>query len=302
MQAYGTIYSVLMKLIHVAAPIVPFITEEIYHNLRSEDMPESIHLADYPVEDSSLRDLELEQKMAITRQAVSMGRALRSMHNYKIRQPLKAIYLVTRDSTEKKVLREMEEIIREELNVKDVLFKENEEDLVEYSAKPNYKVLGKKLGKHMKSVAKKIEALSMNEIQSLMEGATLYIEYDDGSLELTLDGIVVQRTEKENVKVINEGSLTVGLDTEITEELRNEGMVRDLVRSIQNMRKDRGLEVTDRIYLYIEGPDSIKQAVESFEDHLLQETLAEEYSWKSDGNAEEIECGDQTCMVGLKKA
>ncbi len=302
MQAYGTIYSVLMKLIHVAAPIVPFITEEIYHNLRSEDMPESIHLADYPVEDSSLRDLELEQKMAITRQAVSMGRALRSMHNYKIRQPLKAIYLVTRDSTEKKVLREMEEIIREELNVKDVLFKENEEDLVEYSAKPNYKVLGKKLGKHMKSVAKKIEALSMNEIQSLMEGATLYIEYDDGSLELTLDGIVVQRTEKENVKVINEGSLTVGLDTEITEELKNEGMVRDLVRSIQNMRKDRGLEVTDRIYLYIDGPQSIRQAVESFEEHLLQETLAEEYIWKSDGNAEEIECGDQTCKVGLKKA
>ncbi len=302
MQAYGTMYSILMKLIHVAAPIVPFITEEIYHNLRSGNMPESIHLAAYPVEDTSLRDLELEQKMAITRQAVSMGRALRSMHNYKTRQPLKAIYLVTRDSTERKVLREMEDIIREELNVKDVLFKENEEDLVEYSAKPNYKVLGKQLGKHMKSVAKKIEALTMSEIQSLMEGATLYLDYDEGSLELTLDGIVVQRTEKENVKVINEGSLTVGLDTEITEELKNEGMVRDLVRSIQNMRKDRGLEVTDRINLYIEGPDSIRQAIESFEEHLLQETLAENYSWKAEGKPEEIECGDETCRVGLKKA
>jgi len=302
MQAYGTIYSVLMKLIHVAAPIIPFITEEIYLNLRSEDMPVSVHLSDYPVEESSLRDLELEQKMAITRQAVSMGRALRSMHNYKTRQPLKAIYLVTRDSTERKVLREMEDIIREELNVKDVLFKENEEDLVVYSAKPNYKVLGKKLGKHMKSVAKKIEALSMNEIQSLMEGATLYVDYDDGSLELTLEGIVVQRTEKENVKVINEGSLTVGLDTEITEELKNEGMVRDIVRSIQNMRKDRGLEVTDRIYLFFDGSDAVKQAIESFEEHVLQETLAENYSWKIDGEAEHIECGDETCKVGLKKA
>ncbi len=302
MQAYGTLYSVLMKLIHVAAPIVPFITEEIYQNLRSDNMPESVHLADYPVEDSSLRDNDLEQKMAITRQAVSMGRALRSMHNYKIRQPLKAIYLVTRDSTEKKVLREMEDIIREELNVKDVLFKENEEDLVVYSAKPNYKALGKKLGKHMKSVAKKIEALTMNEIQSLMEGATLYLDYDGGSMELTLDGIVVQRTEKENVRVINEGSLTVGLDTEITEELKNEGMVRDIVRSIQNMRKDRGFEVTDRIYLFIDGPDSVKTAIESFEDHLMQETLAEGYSWKADGGAEQIECGDETCKVGLKKA
>ncbi|MDZ7793450.1 MAG: isoleucine--tRNA ligase [Spirochaetia bacterium] len=302
MQAYGTIYSVLMKLVHVAAPIIPFITEAIYQNLKTEGMPQSVHLADYPVENSALRDHELEQKMAITRQAVSMGRALRSMHNYKTRQPLKAIYLVTRDSTERKVLREMEDIIREELNVKDVLFKENEEDLVVYSAKPNYKVLGKSLGKHMKSVAKKIEALSMSEIQSLMEGATLYIDYDEGSLELTLDGIVVQRTEKKNVKVINEGSLTVGLDTEITEELKNEGMVRDIVRSIQNMRKDRGLDVTDRIYLYIDGADTVKQAVESFEEHLLQETLAENYSWSEGGEAEQIDCGEETCKVGLKKA
>jgi isoleucyl-tRNA synthetase len=265
-------------------------------------MPQSVHLCDYPVADVKLRDLELEQKMAITRQAVSMGRALRSMHNFKTRQPLKAIYLVTRDATEKRVLREMEDIIREELNVKDVLFKENEEDLVVYSAKPNYKVLGKKLGKHMKTVAGKIESLAMSEIQSLMEGSTLYIEYDADSLELTIDGVIVQRTEKENLKVLNEGSLTVGLDTEITEELKHEGAVRDLVRSIQNLRKERGLMVTDRIQLYIDGPDNLRKAVETFEDHLLQETLAVSYDWKDDGDPITVECGDNTCRVGLVKA
>jgi len=302
LQAYGTIYSVLMKLIHVAAPFIPFITEEIYQNLRTDGSPESIHLADYPVADEKLRDHELERKMAITRQAVSMGRSLRSMHNYKIRQPLKAIYLVTRDGTEKRVLREMEEIIREELNVKDVLFKENEEDLVTFSAKPNYKVLGKKLGKHMKAVAAKIEALSMNEIQSLMEGATLYLDYDGGSLELTTDGIVVQRKEKEHMKVINEGSLTVGLDTEITEELRKEGTVRDLVRGVQNLRKERGLEVTDRIVLYLNGPAEVKAAVQDFEEHLLAETLAVKYLWQEEGEAVEIECGLESCKVALSKA
>jgi len=302
MQAYSTLYGVLMKLVKVAAPIIPFITDDIYRNLSVKGMPESVHLCDYPEADTALRDLELEQKMAITRQAVSMGRSLRSMHNYKIRQPLKAIYLVTRDSTEKRVLREMEEIIREELNVKDVLFKENEEDLVTYSAKPNYKVLGKKLGKHMKSVAKKIELLKMSEIQSMMEGSTLYIDYDEGSLELTIEGVVVQRTEKQNLKVLNESSLTVGLDTEITEELKNEGAVRDLVRSIQNLRKERGLMVTDRIQLYLEGPETLKTAVESFQDHLLQETLAVGYDWKEAGDPITVECGENTCKVGLTKA
>ncbi|MGC9312930.1 MAG: isoleucine--tRNA ligase [Sediminispirochaetaceae bacterium] len=302
MQAYSTIYSVLMKLVKVAAPIIPFITDEIYQNLRTKDMPQSVHLCDYPLADVKLRDLELEQKMAITRQAVSMGRALRSMHNFKIRQPLKAIYLVTRDATEKRVLREMEDIIREELNVKDVLFKENEEDLVIYSTKPNYKVLGKKLGKHMKTVAGKIESLAMSEIQSLMEGSTLYIEYDADSLELTIDGVIVQRTEKENLKVLNEGSLTVGLDTEITEELKHEGAVRDLVRSIQNLRKERGLMVTDRIQLYLDGPDNLRKAVETFEDHLLQETLAVSYDWKDEGDPITVECGENTCRVGLVKA
>ncbi|MCK5197368.1 MAG: isoleucine--tRNA ligase, partial [Spirochaetales bacterium] len=210
-QAYETLYSVLMKIIHVAAPFIPFITEEIYQNLKTEVMPESLHLSDYPVANSIIRDEELEKKMEITRQAVSMGRALRSIHSLKIRQPLKSMYIVTKDIKERAVLREMEYIIIEELNVKDIIFKENEEELVEYKAKANFKVLGRSLGKNMKAAARKIEELSMMEIQSLLDGATLHLDYGNGEFELKEDGIVIQRIEKANLKILNEGSLTIGL-------------------------------------------------------------------------------------------
>ena len=154
----------------------------------------------------------------------------------------------------------------------------------------------------MKEVASKIQALSMSEIQSILDGATLYIDYAAGSLELTEESIQVQRKEKENVRVLNEGSLTVGLETEITEELRREGTVRDLVRSIQNMRKDSGLEVTDRIRLALHGSEDVRMAVESFEEHLLSETLAVDYEWREPEEPVKVECGDTVCSVGLSKA
>ncbi len=301
-QAYETLYSVLMKLITVACPFIPFVTEEIYQNLKPEGYADSIHLADWPVADQTKRDEDLEIKMAVTRQAVSMGRALRSMHSLKTRQPLKALNLVTRDQKEKLVLREMADIIAEELNVKDVIFRENEEELVEYSAKANFKVLGKTLGKNMKAAAAAIEELTPGEIQSLLDGATLSLDLDFGTLELTEESVVIQRNEKENMKVLNEGSLTIALDSEITEELRQEGVIRDIVRSIQNMRKEADFDVTDRIVLSISGSDSIKAAVEAFQDYLSAETLAESWVWEVVPNAQKVECGDDECSIALKKA
>lgn len=301
-QAYETLYAVLHKLIRVAAPFIPFITEEIYQNLRTESMSESVHLCDFPVADETRRDQDLEMKMNITRQAVSMGRALRSMHSIKIRQPLKALHLVTRNKEEKKVLREMEDIIREELNVKEVVFRENEEELVEYTAKPNYRKLGKQLGKDMKAAAKKIEALDMDEIQSLLEGATLSIDLGTRPLDITQEDVVIQRNEKENLKVLNEGSLTVALDPEVTPELKLEGTVRDIVRSVQNLRKEEGLDVTDRIHLYIHGSQQVKDAVENFEEHLISETLAVSWRWEKRSEATRVECGDEDCYISLQKA
>lgn len=305
-QAYETLYSVLITLVQVAAPFIPFITEEIYGNLKAKGLPESVHLTDFPVYDPGRRDVELEQKMKLTRQAVSMGRALRTLHNLKIRQPLKALHLVTKDQQEKRILIEMEDLIKDELNVRSVVFRENEEELVVYTAKPNYRVLGKRLGKDMKAAAARIERLSMREIQSLLEGATLSMEIGRGDtalrvFDLTEEGVIIARTEKENLKVLNEGSLTVALDPELSDELIQEGMARDLVRGIQNLRKEMDLEVTDRIELFLFGSQRVKEAVEANEGSLKYDTLAVSWQWKKHDRAVEIECGQEKCLVYLKK-
>ena len=226
-----------MRLVTVASPFIPFVTDEIYMNLKPEGACDSVHLCDWPEYNEGKRDYELETKMAVTRQAVSMGRALRSMHSLKTRQPLKALNLVTRNDKEKLVLREMVDIISEELNVKEVIFRDNEEELVEYSAKANFKVLGKSLGPNMKTAAAAIAELKPSEIQSLLDGATLSLDLSFGSLDLTEESVVIQRNERENMKVLNEGSLTIALDSEMTEELLQEGMVRDIVRSVSEHAK-----------------------------------------------------------------
>jgi isoleucyl-tRNA synthetase len=300
-QAYETLYAVLMKLILVAAPIIPFITEEIYLNLKSENMPDSVHLCAYPVENSALRNPELDHKMALTRQAVTMGRAIRSLHNLKIRQPLKALHLVTKDKKEKAVLSEMQDIIKEELNVKVVVFRENEEELVEFNAKPNYRVLGKTLGKDMKQAAQRIEELPTKEIQSLLAGEKISIHIGSRKIDLTADEIIVQRNEKQNLKVLNQDSLTVALDPELTAELLEEGIVRDMVRGVQNLRKEMGFNVTDRITLKLHGTDSVLKAVEHFQDHLTAETLALSWKWEKAAQAQGIECGNEKCYIAIEK-
>jgi isoleucyl-tRNA synthetase len=301
-QAYAVLRSVLLKLALTAAPFMPFTTEAIYRNLKAGGMPDSVHLCDYPVADESRRDHDLERKMAVARKAVSMGRALRSMHSIKTRQPLRALHIVTRDQEERRILREMEDLVREELNVKEVIFRENEEDVVEYSAKANYRVLGKQLGKNMKLAAERIEGLSAREIQSLLEGAVLSMEIGGESVDLTLESVLVQRNEKENLKVLNEGSLTVALDPEITTDLRQEGIVRDIVRSVQNLRKESGLDVTDRIELTLFGPPEVQEAVESHEEYLMAETLAVELSWEKTQDAVETMVGETQCYIRLEKA
>jgi len=301
-EAYGTLYSVLKKLSLVAAPIMPYTTEAIWQNLRLDQDPISVHLADYPVAETGRKDPDLEYKMSVVQHAVSMGRALRYQYNIKVRQPLRSVELVTRNPEEKKVLLEMEEIVREELNVKNVIFRENEEDLVEYQAKANFRVLGKELGKDMKAAAERIEALSQQEIQGLLEGATLSLEVNGKNVDLTAEKLDIRRIEKAQVKVLNEGTLTVGLDTEVTEELAQEGDVRDLVRGIQNLRKESGLDVTDRITLFLYGSDKLKAAFKAFTDYIAQETLAVSIEWKEIPSMTEVEAGDESWKVALVKA
>ena len=301
-EAYGTLYSVLRTISLVAAPFMPFTTEALWRNLRLQSDPESVHLADFPMPIAARKDEALEFKMAVVRRAVSMGRSLRYQYNVKVRQPLRTVELVTRDPEEKKVLLEMEEIVREELNVKAVVFHDNEEDLVEYQAKANFRVLGKELGKDMKVAAERIEALSQSEILGLLEGATLAVEIAGRTVDLTTEKVDVRRLEKANLKVTNEGTLTVGLDTEVTEELSLEGDVRDLVRGVQNLRKESGLDVTDRITLRLNGSERLRKAWESFADYVAGETLATSVAWGEVPSMVEVEAGEESWRVALAKA
>ncbi len=305
-EAYATLHRVLTRLALVTAPIMPFLTEEIWRNLKREGASESVHLCDWPEYDARYRDEELERKMASVRHAVSMGRALRVQHDIKLRQPLAKLHLVTREASERTVLLEMEEIIREELNVKEVVLRDNEEDLVVYRAKANFRVLGKELGGQMKAAAEKIAALASHEIAGILEGAQLELPLPGGrTLVLDKDKLEISRVEREGLKVLNEGALTVALDTEITEELLAEGYVRDLVRGVQNLRKDSGLEVTDRIRLRVGGDEELKSALDRFTEFVRGETLAVAVAWEKveDGNPlTPIEAGDKVWLAAVEKA
>ena len=300
-EAYATLHTALMKLILVAAPFMPFITEEMYANLRSPSMPESIHLCTFPVYDPSRRDEQLERKMKVTMKAVGMGRSLRTEYSLKIRQPLKALHVVTRDAEEKKILLEMEDLIKDELNVKSVTFRENEDELVEFHAKANFRTLGKVLGKDMKAAAALIEKLPLKDIHALIAGKSVELALDGRTVTLAPDAVEIQRIEKESLKVINEGTLTVALDPELTPALVQEGLVRDLVRGVQNLRKEKGLEVTDRIELALSGSDAIRAAAENHREHLLAETLAEGWRWEKSADSVDIDCGDETAAVSIRK-
>ena len=242
-EAYEALYIALKTFSLVASPFIPFITEQIWQNLKTADDKESVHLCDYPVYCENWRNEELEFKMATVQKAVSMGRSLRNTFNLKNRQPLSSVALVTRNEDEKRVLAEMEDSIREELNVKKVEFHDREDELVEYRCKANFKVLGKELGPKMKKAASIIQELTSEQIQSILEGTNLSIDVDGTPIELNSEKILVERLEKDGLKVLNEGTLTVGLDSKITDELKKEGYVRDLVRGIQNLRKESGFEV-----------------------------------------------------------
>lgn len=301
-QAYDTLYTVLMKLVQIAAPFIPFVTEEIYRNLRKDDMPASVHLCDYPEPDEARRDFALEQKMDITQKAVTMGRSLRAAYSLKTRLPLKEMHIVTRDREQRNILRQMEDFIKEELNVKAVLFRENEEDLVEYAAKANFKTLGARLGKSMKAAADQIARLTGAEIQSLLDGAVLSIDVDGfGPLDINADSIVVQRTEKENLRILNEGALTIAFDTEITEDLKNEGLARDFIRAVQNLRKENGFDVSDRIRIFWNGSEEIAAAVNAFEEKVMEETLTVSIAFEDGLTGDKVPVGETRCIFRLEK-
>ncbi len=302
-EAYESLYIALKTLCQVAAPVTPFITEEMWLNLKTSDDKESVHLTDYPVYNAAWRNEELEFKMGTVQKAVSMGHSLRNQFNLKNRQPLASVALVTRNPNEKTVLAEMQDTIAEELNVKKVEFHDREDELVEYKAKANFKVLGKELGPLMKKAAGIIAGLSSEQIQAILDGSKVTIDVDGTSVDLIEEKVLVDRFEKDDPKVLNEGTLTVGLDSKVTDELKKEGYIRDLIRAIQNQRKENGYEVTDRIKLEISGDANLKSAYEMFSDFVAGETLAASIAWADSlSDAVTAEADDAKWSFKVEKA
>ena len=301
-QAYTTLHYTLITFTKIAAPFIPFVTEEIYQNLRTEDMPASVHLCDFPEAKRKYQDPDLDRRMNKTVVAVSLGRYLRSQNSLRVRQPLRNAVLVSADPQTREDLERMREVIAEELNVKQIEIKENEEDLVHLSAKPNFPKLGPRLGSRMKAAAATIARLGSQDIQNLRSGATMEVDLEDGEAPLTLtnDDIVIQRNEKEGLTVANEQDITIALDTRLDNDLVAEGRARELINRIQNLRKVKELEVADRIKLQIEAPPEIVEAIQRFKDYIASETLATDIDCLSDlRDAEEVDLDGHACRIAF---
>ena len=301
-EAYQTLYYVLMTFCKAAAPFIPMITENIYQNLRTDGMPESVHLCDYPEVSADYRNPRLEVQMDETVVAVSLGRYLRSQKSLRVRQPLSEVVIVSHSAETRENLSAMADVIKEELNVKAVKIDANEEDLVTLSSKANFKVLGKKLGKHMKEVAGQIQSFTADEIIVIRDGGTVDVTYSQGTIEISSDDLMIQRTEKEGMTVANEGHITVALNTVITPELELEGLARELVNKIQGVRKDSNLDVSDRILVTIDAKGNVKKALENHMDYISTETLAISLM-VGELDSEEIELiNEYSCRLEIKVA
>ncbi|MBF0239512.1 MAG: isoleucine--tRNA ligase [SAR324 cluster bacterium] len=300
LEAYATLYLTLIELSKMIAPFTPFLAESIYQNLKSDTETESVHLCEFPAYQPEFRDHGLEKKMDLILSSVSMGRALRSKHQLKIRQPLPRIFLITRDAKAQEILKDLSELITDELNIKEVVITTNEEELVHLSAKPNFRVLGPKLGKKMNQAGQQIANFDLATIQKLMTGQEVSITLDNEAINLSQDDVLIHRQEKEGLLVLTENNLTVALDTNLNEELLNEGYARELINKIQNMRKTQELDVMNRIEVVIQTSAILEKALSHYHEFIKSETLASNLESGSVEHGTEWDINGELCTVSIK--
>jgi len=271
--AYVTLYEVLVKLIKVSAPFVPFMTEEIYQNLvvnLDKNAEESIHLCLWPEFDESKVDKKLEQEMDLAYLIVKLGRSARNSVNIKNRQPLSEMRISVKDLPEY-----YSDIVKDELNVKKVELGADMKEYVSFEIKPNLPVLGREYGKLIPKIKEKIAEFNQMELATKVQGGGLeYIEIDDEQIELSSENLLVTMQGKEGFAFAGNGEIGVVIETEITPELKEEGYLREILSKVQNMRKDSGFEVMDNINLYVSGNEMLENVVEKFEDTIKHDTLA----------------------------
>lgn len=273
-EAFETLYRVLFGLSKVAAPFIPFISEAMFQHLRKESDPESVHLCDFPKLDPFFRNERLEKEMATIQTAVSMGHGLRKENKLKVRQPLQKAHLISADKETLQLLKAQKHLVLDELNVKEVIFHEDETAFVKRLIKPNFKTLGKKVGPLMRQVQEAIKNLGNLDQNALEGGETIILALEEQELSITKEDVLIERQVKEGLPTATEGLVTIALETKLSEDLLIEGLARELVNKINTQRRNTGFEVTDRIKVIIETSQRIKESFKRYESYITHEVLA----------------------------
>jgi isoleucyl-tRNA synthetase len=282
LAAYQTLYECLITISKLIAPFTPFLAEELFQNLNSvtrKDKIESIHLAEFPQKGET--DNELELRMDLAQHVVYLVRAIRAKSNLKVRQPLKKLIVVVNEKMNEALFK-MKDVILEEVNIKQLEILENDSSLVHKSAKANFKNIGPKFGNKVKHVAEKIKNFTATEINIIEKGGPVDVDINGENLSIISEDVDILSEQISGWIVESENGVTVAVDTELTPELVSEGVAREFVNRVQNMRKDAGYQVTDKILIAFSGNSDIIVAINSFANYISIETLAEKIENKSD--------------------
>ena len=278
-SAYQTLYTCMLTIAKIGAPIAPFFMDKLYLDLNAVSQKEnfeSIHLADFPLFEESYVDKSLERKMEDAQTISSLVLSLRAKEKIKVRQPLQKIMIPVENKEQKSSILAVANLIKHEVNIKEIELLEDASDILVKQIKPNFKTLGPKFGREMKSIANAIRNFSKEEISKIELEGEIPIELDGKMINLELSDVEISSKDIEGWLVANEGSITVALDVTISENLRREGVARELINRIQNARKDRGLEVTDRIKLTILKFGDLQESIDNNKEYIMSETLTEE--------------------------
>lgn len=290
---YNTTYELLTELCRVVAPFAPYLSEEMYRNLTGE---ESVHLASYPRCNKELLDEKLEEKMDLVKNLVTLGRASRENARIKVRQPLKEVLI---DGKYEAVIADLVDIIKEELNVKEVVFVKDLSEYMNYSLKPNFRAVGSVLGKKVNTFAKALVALDAHDtVTKLENGEKVVVNLDGEDFEFGQDYVLVNISAKDGFNVSMQNNVFVLLDTELNEELVNEGFAREFISKVQQLRKAANFEVLDNIVIDYCSDEEVAKAVAEFEDYIKSETLALELNRVEDDTLEQHNLNDH--MTGIK--
>ena len=302
LSAYQTLYRCLFTVSKLMAPIAPFYADRLYGDLKAasaENGCVSVQLSAFPKVEASEIDTTLEQRMELAQKVTSMVLSLRKKEHVIVRQPLQKICIPATDACQKENIEAMSQLILDEVNVKELEFVEG--DMLEKKVKCNFRVMGKKFGKLMKAVAAAVGTLSQDAINELSVNGSVQVDVDGQTVEIVREDVEIVSEDIPGWTVANDGALTVALDLEITEELKNEGMAREIVKRIQAYRKSSGFEITDHIHVVLSHDDNLQKAIEAYHDYICSQVLADKLEFGEPESGEELDFEDFKISVDITK-